>query len=105
MVTAWQESVSLRPPPGQAALPPVAISPDYDALQFDMQWTTEDGVKYDYGLTAQMVQDRLLASWGKDADFHISAGAFGSVRLLFRTAQSFPEQAVREPGDALGGSR
>jgi hypothetical protein len=83
LVTAWQESVSLRPPPGQAALPPIAISPDYDALQFDMQWTTEVGVKYDYGLTAQMVQDRLLASWGKDADIHISTGAFGSVRLLF----------------------
>ena len=82
-VTAWQESVSLLPASGQTNLPPVAISPDYDALRFDMQWTTEDGDKYDYDLTAQMVQDRLAASWGRDADFHISAGAFGSVRLLF----------------------
>ena len=48
-----------------------------------MQWTTEDGVKYDNGLTAQMVQHRLAASWGQDAKFHINAGAFGSVRLLF----------------------
>jgi hypothetical protein len=83
-ITAWQEPVSLRPTPGQADLPQLAISPDYDALRFDMQWTTEDGVKYDYGLTAQMVQDRLAASWGQDADFHISAGAFGSVHLLFQ---------------------
>jgi hypothetical protein len=83
LVTAWQESVSLRPTPGQSDIPPVAIFPDHDALRFDMQWTTEDSVKYDYGLTAQMVQDRLAASWGRDADFYISAGAFGSVRLLF----------------------
>jgi hypothetical protein len=82
-VTAWQEPVNLRPAPGQAGLPQVAISPDYDALRFDMEWTTEDGVKYDYGLTAQMVQDRLVSSWGRDADFEVSAGAFGSVRLRF----------------------
>ncbi len=84
LATAWQVSVSLRPAPRQADLPPITISPDYDALRFDMQWTTADGVKYDYNLTAQMVQDRLAASWGRDADFHISAGAFGSVHLLFQ---------------------
>ena len=83
-VAAWQESVCLRPDPGQVHLPPVAISPDYDAVRFDMHWTTEDSIKYDYNLTAQMVQDRLQAAWGRDADFHISAGAFGSVRLLFQ---------------------
>lgn len=82
-VTAWQEPVSLRPAPGNGDPPKIAISPDYDALRFDMQWTTADGVKYDYGLTAQMVQDRLAASWGRDADFQISAGALGSVRLRF----------------------
>jgi hypothetical protein len=82
-VTAWQELVSLRPAPGQGDLPPVAIFPDHEAVRFDMRWTIGDGIKYDYGLTAQMVQDRLTASWGRDADFHISAGAFGSVRLLF----------------------
>lgn len=93
-VTAWQESVSLKPTAEQVDLPSVAIFPDYDALRFDMEWTTEDGVKYDYGLTAQMLQGRLLASWGSDADFCISAGAFGSVRLLFlrpnRTQSSPP---------------
>jgi hypothetical protein len=83
-VMAWQQSASLRPAPGQADFPTVAISPDYDALRFDMQWTNEDGVKCDYDLTAQMVQDRVAASWGRDADFHISAGAFGSVHLLFQ---------------------
>lgn len=83
LVTAWQDLVSLRPASTQAPPPPVVISPDYDALRFDTQWTTKDGVKYDYGLTAQMLQDRLAASWGRDADFHISAGAFGSVRLQF----------------------
>jgi len=82
-VTAWQESVSLRPTLRQADLPPVVIYPDYDALLFNMQWTTEGDVKYDYDLTAQMVRDRLLASWGRDADFQIFAGAFGSVRLRF----------------------
>lgn len=82
-VTAWQERVSLQPSPGQAELPPIVVFPDYDSLRFDMQWTNEDGVKYDYGLTAQMLQARLLACWGDNADFHISAGAFGSVRLLF----------------------
>lgn len=82
-VMAWQEGVGLRATRGQRDLPPVAIFPDHDALRFDMNWTTEDGVKYDYGLTAQMVQDRLAASWGQNADFLISAGAFGSVRLLF----------------------
>lgn len=81
--TAWQEPARMSPTPGRSELPPVTISPAYDSLRFDMQWTTEDCVKYDYDLTAQMVQDRLLASWGKDADFHISAGAFGSVRLEF----------------------
>jgi hypothetical protein len=84
LATAWQEPVSMRPAPGRADLPSVAISPDFDALRFDMRRTTEDGVKYDYDLTAQMVQDRLLASWGQDADFHISAGALGSVRVLFQ---------------------
>jgi len=88
-VTAWQETVSLRPAAGQADLPKIAISPDHDALRFDMQWTTEDGVKYDYDLTAQMVLDHLTGYWGRDADFHISAGAFGSVRLIFlRTIRS-----------------
>ena len=82
-ITAWKDPVSLRPARGQADLPQVAISPDYGALRFNMQWTTEDGVKYDYDLTAQMVQDRLGASWGRYADFEISAGAFGSVRLRF----------------------
>ena len=82
-VTAWQEAVSLRATPGQRELPPVTILPDHDALRFDMHWTTEDGVKCDYGLTAQMVQHRLAASWGQDANFHINAGSFGSVRLLF----------------------
>jgi hypothetical protein len=82
-VIAWQEAVSLRATPGLRDLPPIAIFPNHDALRFDMQWTTEDGVKYDYNLTAQMVQDRLAASWGRDADFLISAGAFGSVRLRF----------------------
>jgi hypothetical protein len=92
-ITAWRDPVSLRPARRQADLAQVAISPDYDALRFDMQWTTEDGVKYDYGLTAQMVQDRLAASWGRDADFEISAGAFGSVRLRFLSpnySQSVP---------------
>jgi hypothetical protein len=83
IATAWQGSVSLSPILKRAGLPPVVITPDYDALRFDVQWTTEDGVKYDYGLTAQMVQDRLLTSWGGDANCRISAGAFGSVRLLF----------------------
>lgn len=82
-VTAWQEAVNLRASPGQRVLPLVAIVPDHDALRFDMQWTTEDGVKYDYGLTAQMVQNRLAASWGQNADFLVSAGAFGFVHLLF----------------------
>lgn len=83
LATGWQEPVCLQPAPGQRDSPPVAISPEYDALRFDMQWTTKDGVKYDYGLTAQMVRDRLLACWGRDADLHIDAGSFGSVRLLF----------------------
>jgi hypothetical protein len=88
-VTAWQEPVSLQPAPGKASLPQIAIFPDYDVLRFDMQWTTADGVKHDYGLTAQMVQDRLAASWGQDADFQISAGAFGSVRLRFLRPNRF----------------
>jgi hypothetical protein len=82
-VSAWQEPVSLRPAPGQAGPPQIAVSPDYDTLRFDMQWTAGDGVTYDYGLTAIMVQDRLAASWGQDADFRVSARAFGSVRLRF----------------------
>ena len=82
-VTAWQESVSLQPAPGQAEFPSIAIFPDHDALRFNLQSTIEDDVKYDYGITAQMVQARLLASWGGNADFCVSAGAFGSIRLLF----------------------
>jgi hypothetical protein len=83
-IAAWQESVSLRPALGQAAFPSFTISPDYESLRFDMQWTTEDGIKYDFDLTSQMVQNRLMACWGRDADLQISAGAFGSVRLSFR---------------------
>jgi hypothetical protein len=82
-VVAWQESVSLRPIAGQADPPQIAISPDYEDLRFDMQWIAADGATYDRGLTAGMVQNRLTASWGQDADFQISAGAFGSIRLRF----------------------
>lgn len=83
LVKAWQESVSLTPTPRQASPPPVTISPDFDALRLDMRWTNKDGVQYNGGLTAQMVKSRLLTCWGQNAEFHINAGAFGSVHLLF----------------------
>ena len=43
----------------------------------------EEGAQYAYGLTAAKVQERLAAAWGQDADFEITAGAFGCIRLRF----------------------
>jgi hypothetical protein len=82
-VSAWQEPVTLRSTAGEVAPPRIRLSPSYEALQFDMQWTTHEGAKYDYGLTAVKVQDRLAAAWGQDAEFEISAAGFGCIRLHF----------------------
>lgn len=82
-VSAWQDSVTLRSTVEQTAPPQITIFPNYEALQFDVQWTEEDSARYAYGLTAAKVQERLAAAWGQDADFEISAGAFGCIRLRF----------------------
>jgi len=82
-VSAWQDPVALSSTVEQAAPPPITICPNYDALQFDVEWTTQEGAQYAYGLTAAKVQERLSAAWGQDADFEISAGAFGCIRLRF----------------------
>jgi hypothetical protein len=107
-IRAWQELVSLRPAPGEADPYQIVISPEYEALRFDMQSTTADGVKYDCGLTAQMVQDRLAASWGREADFQISAGALGSIRLRFlppNRSRSTPRVSRAMRWAALAGGR
>lgn len=82
-VSAWQDSVTLRSTVEQAVPPQIAISPDYEALLFDLEWTTQECAQYAYGLTAAKVQERLSAAWGQDAVFEITAGAFGCIRLRF----------------------
>jgi hypothetical protein len=82
-VSAWQDSVNLCSTVEETVPPQITILPNYEALQFDMQSTEEDGVRYAYGLPAAKVQERLAAAWGQDADFEISAGAFGCIRLRF----------------------
>ncbi len=81
--SAWQDSVTLRSTAEQTAPPQIMIFPNYEALQFDVAWTAQEGAQYAYGLTAAKVQERLSAAWGQDADFEITAGAFGSIRLRF----------------------
>jgi hypothetical protein len=82
-VSAWQDSVDLRSTGEEAAPPQIAILPNYEALQFDIQWTEEDRARYAYCLPAAKVKERLAAAWGQNADFEISAGAFGCIRLRF----------------------
>jgi hypothetical protein len=82
-ISAWQDPVILRSTAGEAAPALITITPDYEALQFDLQWTAQEGAQYAYGLTAAKVQERLAAAWGQDADFEITAGAFGCIRLRF----------------------
>jgi hypothetical protein len=86
-VSACQDSVTLRSNVEQAVPPPITIFPNYEALQFDVEWTAQEGVQYAYGLTAVKVQERLAAAWGQDSDFEISAGAFGCIRLRFLRAK------------------
>jgi hypothetical protein len=90
-VSACQDSVTFRSTVEQAVPPPITIFPNYDALQFDVEWTAQEGVQYAYGLTAVKVQERLAAAWGHDSDFEISAGAFGCIRLRFLRAKRFRE--------------
>jgi hypothetical protein len=92
-VSAWQESVTLRPVADEAVPPQVTILPNYEALQFDVEWTAQEGAQYAYGLTEAKVQERLSAAWGQDAYFEISAGAFGRIRLGFLRAKR-PQDAV-----------
>jgi hypothetical protein len=82
-VSAWQDSVTLRSTVEQAAPPQITIFPHYEALLFDLGWTAQEGAQYAYGLTAARVQERLSAAWGQDADFEITTGAFGCIRLCF----------------------
>lgn len=92
-VSAWQDSVTLHSTVEQTAPPQIAIFPKYETVQFDVQWTEEDGARHAYGLTAAKVQERLAAAWGQDADFEISAGAFGCIRLRFLRPKRSPEAA------------
>ncbi len=82
-VSAWQDAVTLLAIAGETAPPQISISPNFEALQFDVRWTAQEGAHSAYGLTAAKVQERLAAAWGKDADFEITAGAFGCIRLRF----------------------
>jgi len=82
-ISAWQDAVTLLATAGEAAPPPITISPNFEALQFDVRWTSREGAQSAYGLTAAKVQERLAAVWGQDADFEITAGAFGCIRLRF----------------------
>lgn len=86
-VSAWQEAVTLLSTAGEAAPPLITISPNFDALQFDVRWTAQEGTQSVYGLTAAKLQECLTVAWGQDADFEITAGAFGCIRLRFLRAK------------------
>jgi hypothetical protein len=88
-VSAWQDSVTLHSTVEQATPPQITIFPNYEALLFDLEWTAQEGAQYAYGLTAAKVQERLSATWGQDADFEITAGAFGCIRLRFLRPKRF----------------
>lgn len=81
--SAWQDAVTIFSSRGEAAPPQITISPNFEALQFDVRSTAQEGAQSAYGLTAAKVQERLAAAWGQDADFEITAGAFGCIRLRF----------------------
>ena len=83
VVSAWQDTVTLLSTAGKAAPPQITISPNFEALQFDVRSTAQEGAQAAYRLTAAKVQERLAAAWGQDADFEITAGAFGCIRLHF----------------------